>query len=282
MGATIISLPIYAVLLLFSHYGVFLLKMPPLVSLYCTYFITFQIASGLGDDFFILLQKVSVYLCKYSKDYKSLLQFLNNVTDKSHLILTLTCGLIFSLLNFLQVYQQSEMCFASYLTLFFLAFSITAYAVVGCGLIDSARNVKYHYNFIFQMVLNYKLNFKHICDDIISDQIPKFSLLSFSTLILFTLVNTPLAYAMDSDLYNQISSSTMGMGDSAQSTPKAGDGQPVGEGASASKASKTAFDASKMATEKLKPHVQDMGERIVETAKNKAADAIVMGAGGQV
>lgn len=200
LAATIMTLPIYAMFLLFEPNGTLLTKNAPLMSVFSAYFITITLIYYLPmNSCFALLQNVSVYLCKHFKSYKYLLESLNDSDHKSHLARTITCGLIFSLLNFLQVYQNPA-CYSSRFTLFILAFSILAYAAVGCGLIDSGMNEKYYYNFVFQSILNHYITFKHVWAAMVNDQVPKFSLFSFSTVVLFVLVNTPIAYAMDPPL----------------------------------------------------------------------------------
>jgi len=110
-------------------------------------------------------------------------------------------------------------------------------------------------------MINYYVSFQRVWLELRNDQLPEFSITRFGMVLFCAIVNAPTALCMEHVLETQISSSTMGMGDSNQSTPRIGDhgSQPIGEGAVASKVAKTATDGTKIFTEKVRPHVEDIG-----------------------
>ena len=207
------------------------------------------------------------------KSYHSLVLALQAYDDKPHLVQNITCGLSFSLLNFVQVYQNATN-FGCAVTLI-ITFSIGLYTLLACEFIHIAKGVKYHYNFVIQTYINLYVSLRRLWAQTQKNNLGSVSLTHTLMVLTLALVNTPGAFAMDehselTGLSGNRSSAgdcaSMGLGNTEELSDKP-HGEPVAEGA-VKKAAKVAFDAAKVAAEKAKPHAEDMAHRVVETAKN--------------
>ena len=264
LGATLMTVPLYAFILLIDHDSL-LLKFPPLVSFLFVYVFPLVVLELWGESYYDVLQGFSKGLSARYARYKHILDALlkNDYEDKPGLVLSTVCGLTLSILNFLQVYQTCTNL-ASYVTLLIIAGSIVLNVMLGFGLVSIARNVNvtFYYNFIIQIYINFFNNFKRIFHQIKQNQLPRVGLKNFVlTLILgFTVAPAP-SYCMDHE-----TGSTIELPDFDDTDPnkQAKRAQPVSEGQRATKAARTLGDAAK-------PHIEDTINRTVDKAKDAVA-----------
>lgn len=230
LGCTLLMVPLYVFLLFFVQ-GCGLFKLAACVAYVHIYCFALLVVAFWGDDYFVTLQGFAKRISAQNPTYRQLLHSVRTYDDKPSLVLNVTCGLIFSLLNFHQLYQTGN-SLGAYIVLLVVASSIVFYTILGFELISYSHKVPYHYNFVIQMYMNLYHSFKRVWHQTKLNQLPVVEIPSFLTVFILALVNTPTAYCVENGSFD-FSPGSRGLSSYDSDQPaSAGSTRPVDEGIS--------------------------------------------------